>query len=171
MSSEESAEPQKGSSGREGIAQLFAVRTTGGQEANVALMIEMFVESSRQSSGREIDVRAIVVPPGIKGYVILEVPSLHMVYQAVKDIKHVKGKAAGAVSFKDLEKMLKPVPVIEELREKMVVEIVAGPFKGLRGTIQSIDRNRMEVSVAIVESQFPMNITVPADFVKPVKQQ
>ncbi|MEM4970721.1 MAG: transcription elongation factor Spt5 [Sulfolobales archaeon] len=170
MGSEESIEPQKGSGGREGITQLFAVRTTGGQETNVALMIEMFVESSNQG-GKKIDVRAIVVPPGIKGYVILEVPSLHMVYQAVKDIKHVKGKAAGAVSFKDLEKMLKPVPVIEELKEKMVVEIVAGPFKGLRGTIQSIDKNRMEVSVAIVESQFPMNITVPADFVKPVKQQ
>ncbi|MDT7889175.1 MAG: transcription elongation factor Spt5 [Desulfurococcales archaeon] len=153
------------------ITQLFAVRTTGGQEANVALMVEMFVESSRHSSGRKIDVRAIVVPPGIKGYVILEVPSLHMVYQAVKDIKHVKGKAAGAVSFKDLEKMLKPAPVIEELKEKMLVEIVSGPFKGLKGTIQLVDKNRMEVTVAIVESQFPMNITVPAEFVKPIKQQ
>jgi len=171
MSSEERGE-QIGGQGRRGeVTQLFAVRTTGGQEANVALMVEMFVASSQQSSGRKIDVRAIVVPPGIKGYVILEVPSLHTVYQAVRDIKHVKGKAAGAVSFKDLEKMLKPTPIIEELREKMVVEIVSGPFKGLRGAIQSIDRARMEVTVAIVESQFPMNITVPADFVKPLKQQ
>ncbi len=153
------------------VTQLFAVRTTGGQEGNVALMIEMLVESSKASGGRKIDVRAIVVPPGIKGYIILEVPSLHMVYQAVRDIKHVKGKAAGAVSFKDLEMMLKPIPLIEELKEKMIVEIIAGPFKGLRGTIQSIDRNRMEVTVAIVESQFPMNITVPAEYLKPLRQQ
>ncbi|HWQ17914.1 MAG TPA: transcription elongation factor Spt5 [Sulfolobales archaeon] len=156
---------------KKGVTQLFAMRTTGGQEENVALMIEMLVESSKTSGGRKIDVRAIVVPPGIKGYIILEVPSLHMVYQAVKDIKHVKGKAAGAVSFKDLEVMLKPVPIIEELKEKMIVEIIAGPFRGLRGTIQSIDKSRMEVTVAIVESQFPMNITVPAEYLKPLKQQ
>ena len=69
------------------------------------------------------------------------------------------------------EIMLKPVPIIEELREKMVVEIISGPLKGFRGTIQSIDRTRMEVTVAIMESQYPMNITVPADFVRPLKQQ
>lgn len=165
------SEKATGAEKRQGVTQLFAVRTTGGQEINVALMIEMVVGSSKSDAGRRIDVRAIVVPPGIKGYVILEVPSLHMIYQAVRDIKHVKGKAAGAVSFKDLEIMLKPVPIIEELREKMVVEIISGPLKGFRGTIQSIDRNRMEVTVAIMESQYPMNITVPADFVRPLKQQ
>ncbi len=160
----------QGEGEKRGVTQLFAVRTTGGQEGNVALMIGMLVESSKAAGGRKIDVRAIVVPPGIKGYIILEVPSLHTVYQAVKDIKHVKGKAAGAVSFKDLEVMLKPVPIIEELKEKMIVEIIAGPFKGLRGTIQSIDRARMEVTVAIVESQFPMNITIPAEYLKPLRQ-
>lgn len=152
----------------EAVTQLFAVRTTGGQEMNVALMIETYVKGSEQG-GNRLDVKAIVVPPGIKGYVILEVPSLHIVYQSVRDIKHVRGRAAGAVSFKDLETLLKPPPIIEELRERMVVEIVAGPFKGLRATVQSVNKEKMEVTVSIVESQFPMNITIPAEHVRPVK--
>ncbi len=173
--------------------QLFAIRTTGGQEINVALMVHVFVESSKRRPQQEgsgssnnvpeelsekgvfegdrgdLDVKAIVVPPGFKGYIILEVPNLHTAYRAVKDIKHVKGRAAGAVSLKDLEKLIKPKPIIEELKEKMLVEIVSGPFKGLRGTIEHIDRNKQEVTVSIAESQFPMTVNMPADFVKPIR--
>lgn len=156
--------------------QLFAVRTVGGREMDVALTIEAIVDSVRRSGGSGPlenylrDIRAIIVPPDIRGYVIFEVQNLHTVYLAVRDIKHVKGKAAGSVSYRDLEEMIRVRPIIEILRERMVVEIVAGPFRGSKGTIQAIDRAREEVTVYIAESQFPMTITLPAEFVRPVQE-
>ncbi|MCI4457794.1 MAG: transcription elongation factor Spt5 [Desulfurococcaceae archaeon] len=156
--------------------QLFAVRTIGGRELDVALTVEALVNALK-NSGREDpmssylrDIRAIIVPPEVKGYVIFEVQNLHTVYLAVRDIRHVKGRAAGSVSYKDLEEMIRVKPIIESLREKMVVEIIAGPFRGSRGVIQAIDKAREEVVVFITESQFPLTITLPAEFVRPVQQ-
>lgn len=155
--------------------QLYVVRSIGGRELDVALTVETIVNfaKSAQSTDQSLnylqDIRAIIVPPDIKGYVIFEVQNLHTVYLAVRDIRHVKGRAAGSISYKDLEEMIKVKPIIEMLRERMIVEIVAGPFKGTKGTVQAIDRDREEVTVYIAESQFPMTITLPAEFVRPVQ--
>ncbi|MEZ0289839.1 MAG: transcription elongation factor Spt5 [Sulfolobales archaeon] len=155
--------------------QLYVVRSIGGRELDVALTVETIVNSAKsaQSTDQSLnylqDIRAIIVPPDIKGYVIFEVQNLHTVYLAVRDIRHVKGRAAGSISYKDLEEMIKVKPIIEMLRERMIVEIVAGPFKGTKGTVQAIDRDREEVTVYIAESQFPMTITLPAEFVRPVQ--
>lgn len=157
--------------------QLFAVRTIGGREYDVALLVESIIDSLKTREERDNpaasylrDIRALIVPPDIKGYVIFEVQNLHSVYLAVRDVSYVKGRAAGAVSYKDLEEMIRVKPIIEMLREKMVVEVVAGPLKGSKGTIQAIDRERNEVTIYIAESLFPLTITLPAEFVRPVQE-
>jgi len=157
--------------------QLFAVRTIGGREFDVAFTVETLVNSMKMREDRSNpatsflnDVRALIIPPDIKGYVIFEVQNLHTVYIAVRDVPYVKGRAAGAVSYKDLEEMIRVKPIIEMLKERMVVEIIAGPFKGSKGTIQAIDREREEVTIHIAESLFPLTITLPAEFVRPVQQ-
>ncbi len=157
--------------------QLFAVRTIGGREFDVAFTVETIVNSLKDKSNEASpvasylrDIRALIIPPDIKGYVIFEVQNLHTVYIAVRDVPYVKGRAAGAVSYKDLEEMIRVKPIIEMLKERMVVEVVAGPFKGSRGTIQAIDREREEVTIYIAESVFPLTITLPAEFVRPIQQ-
>jgi len=157
--------------------QLFAVRTIGGREFDVAFTVETIVNSLKSQSDVNNpvasylgDIRALIIPPDIKGYVIFEVQNLHTVYLAVRDVPYVKGRAAGAVSYKDLEEMIRVKPIIEMLKERMVVEVVAGPFKGSKGTIQAIDREREEVTIYIAESLFPLTITLPAEFVRPVQQ-
>ncbi|HDI46291.1 MAG TPA: transcription elongation factor Spt5, partial [Candidatus Methanomethylia archaeon] len=57
--------------------RLYAVRTTAGQEANVALLIE------RRAIAQKLPVKAVVAPDAVKGYVFVEAPGPHVVDLAV----------------------------------------------------------------------------------------
>ncbi len=143
---------------------FFVIRTTARQEMNVAMMVEAHAKV------KNLPVYAIVVPPEIRGYIIMEVPGLHVVYEAIRGLKHVRGRASGTLKWEDLEKMLKPKPLIELLQVGEEVEIVAGPFKGMKAKIVSIDRARKEVSLNVLEASYPLTITVPVDYIRPVKK-
>ncbi len=145
-------------------SMFFAIRTTARQEPNVALMIEVHAKT------RNLPIHSIIVPPDLRGYVILETVGLHIVYEAIRGLKHVRGRAAGTLRWEDLEKMLKPKPLIEILQIGEEVEIVAGPFRGMRAKIVDIDKARNEVSLNVLEASYPLTITVPVDYVRPVKK-
>ncbi len=145
-------------------SMFFAIRTTARQEMNVALMIEVHAKT------KNLPIYSIVVPPELKGYVILETNSLHVVYEAIRGLKHVRGRASGALKWEDVEKMIKPKPLIELLNVGEEVEIVAGPFRGMRAKIVDIDKARNEVVLNVLEASFPLTITVPVEYVRPVKK-
>jgi len=145
-------------------SMFFAIRTTARQEPNVALMIEVHARS------RNLPIHSIVVPPDLRGYIILETIGLHIVYEAIRGLKHVRGRAAGTLRWEDLEKMIKPKPLIEVLQIGEEVEIVAGPFRGMKAKIVDIDKARNEVSLNVLEASYPLTITVPVDYVRPVKK-
>jgi len=142
---------------------LFIVRTTAGQENNVALLIET------RSKINKIPIYSILALPNLKGYVIMETRGLHSVYEAIKGLKHIKGKVSGTLRWEDLESMIKPKPLIELLFVGADVEIVAGPFRGMKAKITSIDKTRNEVSLSILEANYPLTITVPVDYIRLAK--
>ncbi len=164
----------------------YAIRTTAGREIDVALIVETRIKShnemlkKRQEEAeseeiiieeRPIEVKAIIVPPGTKGYVYFETANLASVYKAIQDIKYVKKGSPIKVSKEELLRLVKPKPVIELINVKDIVEIVKGPFRGMRAQVLSVDRNKNVVMLSILEAQFNVPITVPADYVKPVKKQ
>ncbi|MCC6022008.1 MAG: transcription elongation factor Spt5, partial [Desulfurococcaceae archaeon] len=110
------------------------------------------------------------IPPDIKGYIILEVKGLHIIYNLIKDIKHVKGRATGSISIEELEKLIITKPVITELKPGDLVEIISGPFKGLKATVVSVNLQRNEVTLNMLESSYKLEATVPGDYVRPVKK-
>ena len=118
---------------------IFAVRTTAGQEKNVANLIASRVESNR------LPVKAVLVPEMLKGYVFIEAEGPHFVEDAIAGIKHVRSRVPGIVSFSEVEKYIVVKPVIEELDLDDVVEIISGPFKGMRAKITRIDKTKGEV--------------------------
>jgi len=149
--------------------KFFAIRTTARQEVNVALMIELVTESRKREIGEE-EIYSVIVPPGIKGYIILEAPGLHAVYNVIRGLKHIKGRASGALKWEDVERFVVPKPVIEIIKEGDIVEIVAGPFRGLQAKIVAIDKEKNEVVLNILEAAYPLQITVPADYIRPAKR-
>uniref|UniRef100_A0A7C2VNC6 Transcription elongation factor Spt5 n=1 Tax=Ignisphaera aggregans TaxID=334771 RepID=A0A7C2VNC6_9CREN len=142
---------------------LFIVRTTAGQEINVALLIE-----TRTKAGN-IPLYSILALPNLKGYVVIEARGLHSVYEAIRGLKHVKGRVSGTLRWDDLEAAVRPKPMIELLYVGADVEVVAGPFRGMKAKVTAIDKTRNEVSLNILEANYPLTITVPVDYIRLLK--
>jgi len=143
---------------------VFAVRTTAGQERNVANLIAARVETSK------LPIKAILVPETMKGYLFIEAEGPHFVEEAVAGIKHAKSRVPGVVDFSEVERYVVTKPVIEELDEDDLVEIVGGPFKGMRAKITRVDRTKEDVTLELLEATFTLPITVHADYVKLVEK-
>ena len=143
---------------------VFAVRTTAGQEKNVADRIAARVETNK------LPIKAILVPETLKGYVFIEADGPHFVDEAIAGIKHVRSRVPGIVSFSEVERYIVVRPVIEELDVEDLVEVVGGPFKGMRAKITRVDKTKEEVTLELLEATFTLPITVHADYVKLVEK-
>jgi transcriptional antiterminator NusG len=150
--------------GEEHSTKIFAVKTTTGQERNVAKLIAAKIEMNN------IPVKAILVPETLKGYVFVEAEGPHFVEQAIIGIRHVRSRIPGVVNFSEIEKYVVRKPVIEELSENDIVEVTGGPFKGMRAKITRIDRAKEEVTLELLEATFTLPITVHSDYVKLVEK-
>jgi len=139
---------------------VFAVRTTAGQEKNVANLLAARVETNK------LPIKAILVPEMLKGYVFIEADGPHFVDEAIAGIKHVRSRVPGIVSFSEVERYIIVRPVIEEVNVEDVVEVVGGPFKGMRAKITRLDKTKEEVTLELLEATFTLPITVHADYVR-----
>ncbi len=143
---------------------VFAVRTTAGQEKNVAKMIAIRVETTK------LPIKAVLVPEMMKGYVFIEAEGPHFVEQAITGVKHVRSRVPGLITFSEVERYIVSKPIIEELDVDDVVEVVGGPFKGMRAKITRIDKSKEEVTLELLEATFTLPITVHADYVRLVER-
>jgi transcriptional antiterminator NusG len=143
---------------------VFAVRTTAGQEKNVANLLEA------KSKMGEIPIKAILVPEMLKGYLFIEADGPHSVEKAIAGVKHVRSRVPGIVTFPEVERYIVVKPVIEELDENDLVEVVGGPFKGMRAKITRVDKAKEDVTLELLEATFTLPITVHADYVKLVEK-
>jgi len=143
---------------------IFAVRTTVGQERNVSKLIAGRAEANK------IPIKAILVPDSLKGYIFIEAEGPHIVEQAISGIKHVRSRVPGLVSLEEIEKYIVVKPVIEELDIGDLVEVIGGPFKGMRAKITNIDRAKEEVTIELLEASFTLPVTVHADYLKLIKK-
>jgi transcriptional antiterminator NusG len=144
--------------------KIFAVKTTTGQERNVARLVAAKVEMSR------IPIKAILVPEVLRGYVFMEAEGPHFVEEAISGMKHVRSRVPGIVSFSEIERYIIKKPIIEELNENDIVEVTGGPFKGMRAKITRIDKAKAEVTVELLEATFTLPITVHSDYIKLVEK-
>ena len=140
--------------------KIFVVKTTTGQERNVARLVAAKVEMTH------IPVKAILVPDTLKGYVFIEADGPHFIEEAITGVRHVRSRIPGLVSFSEIERYIIRKPVIEDLNEDDVVEITGGPFKGMRAKITRIDKSKAEVTLELLEATFTLPITVHSDYVK-----
>ena len=144
--------------------RFFTISTTVGQELNVARIIAGRVEANN------IPVKAILVPENLKGYIFIEADGPHIVELAVANIKHVKSRVPGALSFSEIEKYIAVKSVIDELDVNDIVEVISGPFKGMRAKVADVDKNKEEVTIELLEATFTLPVTVHADYVRLVSK-
>lgn len=157
----------------EGSPRYFAVKVTVGQERNVARIIESkIIREIIQDGkvvGREIaidGVYSIIVLPNIKGYIFIEADSKEKVSLITQAVRHVKSRPALVVKKEEIIQHLVEKPVIETISIGDVVEIVAGPLRGIYGRVVRIDKPKNELTIEPTDAAFPLPISISADQVR-----
>jgi transcriptional antiterminator NusG len=146
--------------------QIYAIRTTVGQEKNAADMI------NARAKNFNLGVVAVLAPSDIHGYVFVEVlGGKSMVERVRSGVKHAKGLVGGEVPMTQLEQFLTPRPSITGMEVDDIVELVSGPFRGERAKIIRIDEGKEEITVELFEATVPIPVTVRGDAVKVIQKK
>ncbi|MEM1777537.1 MAG: transcription elongation factor Spt5 [Acidilobaceae archaeon] len=143
-------------------SRFYSVHVTGGMEVRVALIL------GERARSMGLDVRSIVVPPETKGYIIVEVGDPGAIYYLMRGIRHVKRKRPVQVKEEDVLKLAKPVVEIPKISKGQVIEVIGGPFKGMKGRVLEVYEARKEVDITLLESDYRMVVTIPIELVKPI---
>lgn len=143
---------------------IYIVRTTIGQEKGIAHVI------SGRVTKRQVDLKAILVPEPLKGYIFIEARSSREVELAIAGIPHIKGIIPGKILLQEIEHILVPRPPTEDLEIGDIVEITGGPFKGERARVMRIDASKDEITLELFEAPSPIPVKVHADFLRIVER-
>ena len=149
------------------INSIYALKTSVGQEKNVARLLARKVKNSG------IEVNAILVPESLKGYVLVESSSkIDMQNPAIK-VPHLRGIVEGknAITFEEVRRFLKPEPIIASIKKGSIVELISGPFKGEKTKVVRIDESREEVVLELIEAAVPIPVTVKADQIRIIQKE
>ncbi|MCH2380031.1 MAG: transcription elongation factor Spt5 [Nitrososphaerales archaeon] len=149
-------------------SRFFAVKTTGGQEQNVAKFVGNSLE--RDESSIKSPIRSIVVIESLKGYVFFEAPNAQVVSDAISGFKHVKNMIPGIVPYEDIEKFLITRSIVSEVSINDVVEITSGPFKNMRAKITRVEAGRSEVTILLLDAPYQLPVTVDVNGIRIVEK-
>ena len=149
-------------------SRFFAVKTTGGQEQNVAKFVGNRLERDEESI--QSPIRSIVVIESLKGYVFFEAPNAQVVSDAISGFKHVKNMIPGIVPYEDIEKFLVTRSIVSEISINDVVEITSGPFKNMRAKITRVEAGRSEVTIMLLDAPYQLPVTVDVNGVRIVEK-
>ena len=149
--------------------RIFAVKTTGGQEKTVAKFVGDRLEK-KKLEGKESQVYSILVLEAQKSYVFFEAPNAQVVSDSISGFKHVKGMVPGYIQFADIEKFLVEKSMVSDLNVNDVVEIIAGPFKGMKAKINRVEEQKQDVTVMLLDAPYQLPVTVDVGSIKIVSR-
>ena len=141
-------------------SHLFALRTTGGQEKVVLNLLQNRVKSQK------INIQSVLLVDNLKGYVVLEAVDVNQAFMAIQGVRHIRGQLRGELEFKDIEGYLIKKSTVSELAVDKIVEIIGGPFKGMKATITRVDHEKEEATVILLDAPYQLPVTVDANYLK-----
>jgi transcriptional antiterminator NusG len=144
---------------------IYVVKTTANQERSVANLIAQITRKEKY------DIRTLLVPDVLKGYVLVEAPAQEIVEQAIQGIPHARSIIRGSSSFEEIEHFLTPKPAVVGINEGAIVELVSGPFKGEMARVKRVDITKEEITVELFEAMVPIPITVRGDHVRVLSKE
>ncbi len=119
----------------------------------------------------KIDVQSILLAPdGLKGYVVIEAEDVSSMFNAIQGLRHIRGQLRGELEYSEIEKYLVKKSTISELKVENVVEIIGGPFKGMKATVTRIDHEKEEATVVLLDASYQLPVTVDANYLKLIRQ-
>lgn len=146
-------------------SRFFAVKTTGGQEKNVAKFVGTRLDNRQQTGDFSIkfDIHSIVVIDSLKGYVFFEAPNAQVVSDAISGFKHVKNLIPGIVPYDDIQKFFITHSIVTDISINDIVEVTSGPFKNMKAKITRVEPSRSEVTILLLDAPYQLPITIDVD--------
>ncbi len=145
-------------------SHFFAVRTTGGQEKVVMGLLENRIKL------KKINIQSVLLLDNLKGYIIVEAIDANAAFDALQGIRHIRGQLRGELTFNDIEGYLVKKSTVSELAVDKIVEIIGGPFKGMKATVTRIDHEKEEATVILLDAPYQLPVTVDANYLKLLTQ-
>jgi transcriptional antiterminator NusG len=73
------------------------------------------------------------------------------------------------LEYSEIENYLIKKSTVSELSVDITVEIIAGPFKGMKATVSRIDHEKEEAVVVLLDAPYQLPVTIDANFLKALK--
>ena len=127
-----------------------------------------------REEGKEIEtkdarlknIQSVLLVDDLKGYVVVEAEGVSDMFNAIQGIRHVRGQLRGELTYDEIEKYLVKKSTILELAVENIVEIIGGPFKGMKATVTRIDHDKEEATVVLLDASYQLPVTVDANYLK-----
>ena len=142
---------------------IFTIRTIVGRENNVMNDIKDKIDGSNNT------IKAILHAEKLRGYLFLE-GDLEEVIKAVQNVPHVKGIIRTPVKFDEINKFLVESEKEIKLEKGDIIEVIGGPFKREKGTVERFDEIKREVVIKLLEATISIPITLSADLVTVIEK-
>ena len=146
-------------------SEIYAVRTTIGQEKNVADMI------TARTDKEGFEIYSILVPYEIRGYIMVETLNKTEIEKSLKGVSHSRGIVEGETGIAEIEKFFEPKPMVTKVDTGDIVELITGPFKGEKARVVRVDLKKEELTVELFEATVPIPVTIRGDSIKVVRKE
>lgn len=141
-------------------SHIFAVRTTGGQEKVVMNLLQNKIKTNK------ITILSVLLVDNLKGYIVIEAKDANAAFDALQGIRHIRGQLRGELSFEDIEGYLVTKSNAPQIAIDNIVEIIGGPFKGMKATVTRVDNDKEEATVILLDAPYQLPVTVDSSYLK-----
>ncbi len=141
-------------------SHIFAVRTTGGQEKVVMNLLQNKIKTNK------ITILSVLLVDNLKGYIVIEAKDANAAFDALQGIRHIRGQLRGELSFEDIEGYLVTKSNAPQIAIDNIVEIIGGPFKGMKATVTRVDNDKEEATVILLDAPYQLPVTVDSNYLK-----
>tara|TARA_B100000029_G_scaffold323951_1_gene316356 strand:+ start:174 stop:1040 length:867 start_codon:yes stop_codon:yes gene_type:complete len=152
---------------------LYILKTSIGQEQNVAREIQARLSGTGSLKEVQDEIYGVLSPHFMRGYIFVEASALHHVEKLIGRVgvsttpmKNCRKVLDGESPLGDVLPYLEPKAATTGIEEGSIVEIHGGAFRGQTARVTRVTESKEEVTVELFEAAVPVALTVRADQVR-----
>ena len=152
---------------------LYILKTSIGQEQNVAGEIRARLSGTGSLQDIQDSIFGVLSPHYMKGFIFIEATAMHHVQKligrvgvGVTPLKNCSKVLGGEAPLEDVLPYLEPKAATSGIEEGCIVEISGGAFRGQAARVTRVAETKEEVTVELFEAAVPVALTVRADQVR-----
>ena len=152
---------------------LYILKTSIGQEQNVAGEIRARLSGTGSLKDIQDKIFGVLSPHYMKGFIFVEATAMHHVQKligrvgvGVTPLKNCSKVLDGEAPLEDVLPYLEPKAATSGIEEGCIVEISGGAFRGQAARVTRVAESKEDVTVELFEAAVPVALTVRADQVR-----